>query len=707
MKKPVLLVVLFIFLSRVCFCQIQSEHLKEWQDNKYSMFIHFGIYSELGGVWKDRQIAYGYSEQIQSHAGIFSDEYAQVAERFLPTKWNADSIALLAKQAGMRSVIITSKHHDGFCMFKTQTTNFNIADATPFQRDVIKELSEACKRHGLNFGLYFSLIDWHYPQAYPISSHNADFITPEHHEYNKKQLQELLTNYGDISEIWFDMGSLTIQQSAELRALVKKFQPDCLISGRLGNDQGEFCVMGDNEYPNYTINTPWETPASMYNETWGYRSWQKNVPLEEKVSEKLLSLVKTVTRGGSYILNIGPKGDGSVPEFEQNVLLQIGNWLKINGEAVYNTKPIKLMRSPAYGEMTTRDNKIYFFLFNTPANNQVVVKGLASKISKVFPLDIAGKALTYHQNSDSLTISLPDAFLKNDVIRVIVLESEGKILLKTENTIAFKSPMVLNSRNAQHSYSFSGIDYYSSYRSTVQYAWNLHTSSTTQKVQPTILYTDEEKGREAVLTIDDKKFPISFSGDESVSLNESETKWGAVAICGQLSGFIDHLNGDGKDVDIKKKWGGKDWIAMDNWTNNISYKKPAGMFQNWYWLQEITSAVPTQILVRTPTNDGVSVYLNGEELYIVNNPAKDTTLQSTVLLPLKAGTNKLLVKYFNRFERNVRMGVFTNVPQVLYKKLLPEVSMEKNKTFQVSLQLPQQYPVHQNIHAPNCIIQLK
>ena len=163
-----------------------------------------------------------YSEQIQSHAGIFSDEYAHVADSFLPTKWNADSIALLAKRAGMRSIIITSKHHDGFCMFKTQTTDFNIVDATPFHRDVVKELSEACKRQGLNFGLYFSLIDWHYPQAYPISSHNADFITPEHHEYSKRQLQELLTNYGKISELWFDMGSLTIQQSTELRTLVSK-----------------------------------------------------------------------------------------------------------------------------------------------------------------------------------------------------------------------------------------------------------------------------------------------------------------------------------------------------------------------------------------------------------------------------------------------------------------------------------------------------
>ena len=142
----------------------------------------------------------------------------------------------------------------------------------------------------------------------------------------------------------------------------------------------------------------------MYNETWGYRSWQKQVPIKEKVSEKLLGLIKTVTRGGNYILNIGPKGDGNVTEFEQAVLLEIGNWLKVNGEAIYQTKPIKLNEQPAYGEMTTRDNKIYFFLFNTPADNKVVLKGITSKISSVFALDAATETLTYHQNSDSLTI---------------------------------------------------------------------------------------------------------------------------------------------------------------------------------------------------------------------------------------------------------------------------------------------------------------
>lgn len=136
-------------------------------------------------------------------------------------------------------------------------------------------MAEACKRGGINFGIYFSLIDWHFPQAYPISSHNCDFITPQHHEFTKAQVTELLTNYGPISELWFDMGSNTPEQSKELYQLVHRLQPDCMVSGRLGNDQYDFSVMADNTYPEGSLQTAWQTAASMFDETWSYRSWQK------------------------------------------------------------------------------------------------------------------------------------------------------------------------------------------------------------------------------------------------------------------------------------------------------------------------------------------------------------------------------------------------------------------------------------------------
>lgn len=183
--KKLLTFIMACVISLGVTAQISKEAFEKWHQNKYSMFIHFGLYSELGGVWEGSPVTRGYSEQIQSFAGIFSDWYGNTALRFNPTLFDADAIVSLAKEAGMRSIIITTKHHDGFCMFRTATTDYNSYDATPGKRDFIKEMAEACKRGGINFGIYFSLIDWHFPQAYPISSHNCDFITPQHHEFTK------------------------------------------------------------------------------------------------------------------------------------------------------------------------------------------------------------------------------------------------------------------------------------------------------------------------------------------------------------------------------------------------------------------------------------------------------------------------------------------------------------------------------------------
>ena len=297
---------------------------------RFSMFVHWGLYSVYGGVYRGKNIEWGYSEQIQSFAGIFSDWYARAAEQFSAKQWDADSIAVLAKSAGMDAIVFTSKHHDGFCMYNSKETDFTIMN-TPFGRDALKELSQACKRHGLNLGIYFSLIDWHYPPAYPISSHNADPITPEHHEYNKRQVKELLENYGTVSELWFDMGSLTREQSSELYNLVKSIQPNCRVSGRIGNDYGDFAVMPDNVIPDFVPNKPWQTAESVYKETWGYRSWQKHVPMNEKLAEKINSLKRVIGAGGNYLLNIGPTGDGAVTNYEKDLLLSIGKWIDSSG----------------------------------------------------------------------------------------------------------------------------------------------------------------------------------------------------------------------------------------------------------------------------------------------------------------------------------------------------------------------------------------
>ena len=181
--KRILSIFLMVLTPFLSVAQSSSDDaFSRWYGDKFSMFIHFGLYSHLGGVWDGKQVTEGYSEQIQSFAGIFGDWYAMTADVFDPKAFDAHEIVKLAQHAGMRTVVFTSKHHDGFCMFDTATTDYNSVDCTSSSRDYVRELSEACAEAGMKFGLYFSLIDWNYPHAYPISSHNADFVTSQHHE---------------------------------------------------------------------------------------------------------------------------------------------------------------------------------------------------------------------------------------------------------------------------------------------------------------------------------------------------------------------------------------------------------------------------------------------------------------------------------------------------------------------------------------------
>jgi alpha-L-fucosidase len=356
-----------------------KKAIAEWNGQKYSMFIHFGLYSVPAGIWKEEKVTRGYSEQIRAHGNISREEFRELAKEFNPTRWNADSVALLAKKAGMKSIVITSKHHDGFAMYHTKYSDFNIVDATPYKKDILKELAAACEKHGLKFGVYFSLIDWDFPQALPISTHNSDSIPPAHHQLNLNQVEELMTGYGPVSEIWFDMGKPSLQQSRELVAMVRKYQPDCLVSGRIWNDQGDFAVMGDNASPDFRMGTLWQTPASMFEETWGYRSWQERGDARDKALEKLRALVNIVSKGGNYLLNIGPKGDGSILAFEQEVLLAIGQWLKIHREAIYDTKPAPLPEQE-WGVLTHKPGKLFLFFPYGPPEGPIILKGMRSGI---------------------------------------------------------------------------------------------------------------------------------------------------------------------------------------------------------------------------------------------------------------------------------------------------------------------------------------
>ncbi len=304
-----------------------NKKVQDWQELKFGMFIHFGLYSLAGGVWKGKKITRGYSEQILSHGYLSQGDYEKLTQKFSLDEFDANTIVALAKEAGMNYLVVSSKHHDGFCLYDTGTTDYKSTNSA-CKKDIIKELSDACKDQGLAFGIYYSWIDWHFPKALPISSHNSDAIPPEHQAYTITQLTELLTNYGPVCELWMDMGAPTKEQSEEVYELVQRLQPQCMVNGRIWNDCGDFLTMGDNKLPTVNLDVPWQTPASIYHETWGYRSWQERGDTQEKIEELSNTARQVVGEGGNYLLNIGLMGDGSVEPFEQKVLQGIGKSLK-------------------------------------------------------------------------------------------------------------------------------------------------------------------------------------------------------------------------------------------------------------------------------------------------------------------------------------------------------------------------------------------
>ncbi|MBQ8640873.1 MAG: alpha-L-fucosidase [Clostridia bacterium] len=315
---------------------------KEWfKQAKFGMMIHWGLYSLPAGEWRGQRME-DIGEWCQQYFRIPNAEYHKLAGIFNPILFNAEEWVKLAKDAGMQYMVFTSKHHEGFAMYHSRVSRFNIVDATPFGRDVMAELAEACYKHGLKLGLYYSQeIDWSEPNGGGYTSgrtwcggkaywtNNWDFPDDAHKNFTqcfedkiKPQVKEILTGYGDICLIWFDTpGVITPEQSDELYNLVKHYQPDCLVNSRIGNGRGDYGSAGDNEIPDDDKGDMlYETPATL-NDTWGYKSFDNNWKDAAEVRRIRNHLN---ARGINYLLNVGPDYLGRIPGPAMDILREVG-----------------------------------------------------------------------------------------------------------------------------------------------------------------------------------------------------------------------------------------------------------------------------------------------------------------------------------------------------------------------------------------------
>jgi len=497
-----------------------AQTVTDWQGRKFGMFIHFGLFSIPGGVWEGRRVTNGYSEQIMSHAPIASEAYARLAGQFNPQKWDPEGIVRLAEDAGMKYIVITSKHHDGFNLFHTRLTDYNVVDATPYGRDILLELSRACARHGMGFGVYYSSIDWHDPRATPFTDDNNNLIPPAHADFNVGQLRELLSHYGPLAEVWFDMGCPTPDQSRRFADTVHELQPECLVSGRVFNHQGDFTVMGDNRIPDFIIEEPWQTPGSIYHQTWGYRSWQERGDLQEKIREHLQKLIQVASRGGNYLLNIGPRGDGSVVEFEAAVLRGLGRWLKVNGEAIYGTQPQPFRRLD-FGYATHRPGKLYLLVQRTPTDGWLRLPGLQTPLTHAALLaDPQKAALPLKQSEDGWAVRMAAKVETEAAPPVTVVEADYAGDL--EVIPPYQKPdahgvIHLAAADSRKFYNYNGRGYYD--RPTVyKHAWEVALAGP-GRYQVLITFNPGEPKSRVELTLGEAKVLVDCDGARSGDAN--------------------------------------------------------------------------------------------------------------------------------------------------------------------------------------------
>ena len=374
----------------------------EWFNQaRFGLMLHWGLYTQLAGEYRGRRMDY-IGEWIQSRFEIPNEEYSRLTQAMNPIGFCAEDWVKLAKSAGMEYIVLTSKHHEGFAMYRSEADPFNIADATPFGRDPIAELAEACQKHSMRLGLYYSQeLDWHEPDGGGYTrghtnhgmswTNDWDFPDNDKKDFSrcferkiKPQVKELLTKYGDLALIWFDTpGVITPEQSRELYDMVKAYQPHCLVNSRIGNGMGDYFSLGDNQVPAGAgaKDRLYETAATL-NDTWGYKAFDQNW----KTADQTISLLtRLASRNTNYLLNVGPDTLGRIPAAAQDILRAVGDWMQAGGrDAVHGCGASPFPMDLSSGPVTKKGNKLYFFLNNPVPGGSFKVNGIEGQAARSY-----------------------------------------------------------------------------------------------------------------------------------------------------------------------------------------------------------------------------------------------------------------------------------------------------------------------------------
>ena len=439
--KRVITALLLVMFAMAGFAQSSVKKLSHdqkmawWREAKFGMFVHWGPYSLYGGVYNGYKQRRGGAEWIMNRCKIPVREYKARATTFNPVKFNADSLVLMAKNAGMNYIVFTSKHHDGFAMFKSNASRFNIVDYTPFKRDIVAELAKACRKYDMKLGLYYSQAQdwcnpgggtirklmkegWPNPDSTEIDQFTADHLggwdylqrTRTIEQYMDSvaipQIKELLSNYGDIAVMWFDTPHrMSVKMAQKIQDVLDQY-PQIITNDRLMRKK----FPGDYKTPEGRIpkkedieGVDWETCMNI-GSSWGYKSWEN----KWKDAKTIIRNLNTIAaRGGNYLLNVGPDATGVVPAQAQNCLKAVGQWMKVNGEAIYGTQ--RSLVYPKWGECIRKDDKkhsmYYLSVFKWPSNGKLVFE--TDKKVKKATLLATGKPLKFKKTEKGIVLEVP------------------------------------------------------------------------------------------------------------------------------------------------------------------------------------------------------------------------------------------------------------------------------------------------------------
>lgn len=414
-----------IFAQKNFLAESKADKIKRmqwWDDATFGMFIHWGLYAIPAGEYNGKG---GGAEWIMETHKIPIPAYEKYAQQFNPQNFDAKAWVQIAKNAGAKYIVITSKHHDGFSIWDSAITTYDIMDATPFKRDILKELSEACKAEGIQFGLYHSILDWHQPDAksksYPHQNTEKPDFAKYRETYLKPQLAELIKKYNPTI-LWFDgewMPEWTEEQGKDLYNYLRNLKPSLLINNRIG--KGRSGMQGMNAYENAAgdFGTPeqeilktasgeyWESCMTL-NKNWGYVKDDNNWKSAQVLIDNLVDIA---AKGGNYLLNVGPTADGLIPQPSIERLAEVGEWLKINKEAIYSTKGLSTnYKEGEFIKFTqTKNEKNVYAIFNKADNNQIKISSVSPKKgSKIFLLGHK-KPLTWKNSEGTTVIDLPES----------------------------------------------------------------------------------------------------------------------------------------------------------------------------------------------------------------------------------------------------------------------------------------------------------